>query len=241
MTWVVRGVLVGAVAGVITGVLALGIAEPSLDRAIALEEIRASQAGGAEGGGPPAGSGRALQKGGLPLATGLWGAALGLLIALVYSAVRPRMRVRGDGTAALLLTGALFLAVVAVPFLKYAPDPPGVADPDTVGRRTALWITMVAVTLLAVILSSRLSLTLAPRLAGAGTLARPLAWVAVFGATIVAASALMPAAEGVPDDYPADLLWDFRLSSLAVQGLLWGLLAVGFGVLAERRSAAARW
>lgn len=235
MAWVGRGVLVGALAGVIAGLLALGIAEPSLERAIALEQLHASGAGHAD-----PGADRDLQRSALPFATGLWGGALGLLISLAYRAVRPRMRTPRDATAALLLTGSLFLAVVVVPFVKYAPDPPGAADPETAGRRTVLWLTMVAIALVAVLAAGRLSPLLARRLSIAGALAQPLAWAAVFGVTVVAAGALMPSARGAPEGYPADLLWEFRLSSFAVQAALWGCLALGFGVLADRRQAVAR-
>ena len=37
-----------------------------------------------------------------------------------------------------------------------------------------------------------------------------------------------------PGDFPAGLLWDFRLSSLGTQVVLWTGLGVIFGLLCER-------
>jgi predicted cobalt transporter CbtA len=52
---------------------------------------------------------------------------------------------------------------------------------------------------------------------------------------------LLPAAAStIPSDVPADLIWDFRLASLAQQATMWAVLACVFGLLQSRRSAAAR-
>jgi hypothetical protein len=34
--------------------------------------------------------------------------------------------------------------------------------------------------------------------------------------------------------FPSSVLWDFRIASLGVQAVLWTVVAVGFGPLAER-------
>ncbi len=44
----------------------------------------------------------------------------------------------------------------------------------------------------------------------------------------------MPGVAEIPHDFPADLLWDFRLSSLITQVALWGVLGAVFAVLADR-------
>ena len=38
----------------------------------------------------------------------------------------------------------------------------------------------------------------------------------------------------MPEDFPATLLWRFRLSALAIQAVLWGGFGLVFGELAER-------
>jgi predicted cobalt transporter CbtA len=42
----------------------------------------------------------------------------------------------------------------------------------------------------------------------------------------------------VPADVPADLVWDFRLASLAQLAALWLTLGLTFGLLLERADAA---
>ena len=122
MGWVIRGLLAGLAAGVLAGLLALAIAEPSIDRAIAWEELQAASAHATDGvhehddGGGLVVS-RQGQKAGLVLATGLWGIALGLILALAFRAVRGRVAGIRAGTSALLLSAGLFLALVLVPFL----------------------------------------------------------------------------------------------------------------------------
>jgi len=43
----------------------------------------------------------------------------------------------------------------------------------------------------------------------------------------------------VPKEFPAPLIWEFRLSSLGTQAILWAAIGIGFGI-ATYRSAAAR-
>ena len=46
---------------------------------------------------------------------------------------------------------------------------------------------------------------------------------------------LLPAnSDAVKETFPAALLWEFRLASLAVQALLWTAFGLIFGALAER-------
>ncbi|PLN98868.1 nitrile hydratase accessory protein [Klebsiella michiganensis] len=46
--------------------------------------------------------------------------------------------------------------------------------------------------------------------------------------------ALMPTVNEVSDHFPADLLWRFRISSFGTHLVLWGVIGVAFGALAER-------
>jgi cell division protein FtsL len=53
---------------------------------------------------------------------------------------------------------------------------------------------------------------------------------------------LPPVSEG-PADFPATTLWNFRLTSLGIEAVLWTALGLVFGALAERQlaSASSRW
>lgn len=44
--------------------------------------------------------------------------------------------------------------------------------------------------------------------------------------------------DAVKPGFPAALLWEFRIASLAVQLVLWAVFAIVFGVLAQRLLAA---
>jgi len=44
----------------------------------------------------------------------------------------------------------------------------------------------------------------------------------------------LPAINEVPDDFPAVLLWNFRIASIASQFVLWATIGIAFGLLAER-------
>jgi predicted cobalt transporter CbtA len=173
---------------------------------------------------------------GLLIGTTIYGVALGGLLALVYAFAGGRV---GPGTTrALALSLAItgFGAVYVVPFLKYPPNPPAVGNPDTIGRRTALYVIMVVISLVATCLTVVARRRLVPRFgAWNGTLLALGGLVAV----IAVAFAVLPPIDEVPADFPADVLWRFRLASFGVQVVLWSTIGLVLGVLAERSQIAA--
>jgi predicted cobalt transporter CbtA len=46
---------------------------------------------------------------------------------------------------------------------------------------------------------------------------------------------LLPGVDEVPAGFPAELLWRFRVGSLATQLALWAAMGLAFGALLERR------
>jgi Probable cobalt transporter subunit (CbtA) len=48
------------------------------------------------------------------------------------------------------------------------------------------------------------------------------------------AQVVLPDINEVPADFPAVVLWKFRMTSLGVQALMWTTLGLVFGTLAER-------
>jgi len=64
--------------------------------------------------------------------------------------------------------------------------------------------------------------------------------VAAFVATVVVAYLVLPAVNEVPGDFPAVLLWQFRLSSLGTQAVLWSLLGLGYAASLSRFRVAER-
>lgn len=100
---------------------------------------------------------RATQHLGLVVATTLFGIAVGGLLALAFALLRGRTAHRSDRHLALGLTAVVFVAAVAVPFLKYPANPPGVGSPDTIGYRTELYVLIVGGCLVALIAAWRVA------------------------------------------------------------------------------------
>ncbi|MFI9592626.1 CbtA family protein [Nonomuraea sp. NPDC052265] len=239
----VRGLLVGLLAGLVAGGFAFAFGEPRVDDAIALEEAAAQAASSqpaeeaghshAEKAGHSHGEeaevSRPVQKGGLFLATGLYGLAVGGVFALVFAGLRGRVGPRSDGRLALAAAGTAFAAVILVPFVKYPANPPAVGDPDTIGSRTLLYVVMVLVGLAAI----AIAVATARRIT-AGPWARWVGAVAAFLVPVVAAWWLLPTVDEVPDGFPATLLWQFRLASIGTQLVFWTAFGVLFGWASDR-------
>ncbi|EMF02081.1 CbtA family protein [Streptomyces mobaraensis NBRC 13819 = DSM 40847] len=222
----VRGLLAGLGAGLLALAVAYLLGEPHVDAAIAFEEAHEH----GHGGGQPVG--RALQStAGLATAVLVYGVALGGIAALAFCVALGRVGRFGPRATAALVSGGALLALYVVPFLKYPANPPSVGDPDTIDRRTALYFLMIVLSVLLSVGAVVLGRALLPRLGGWN------ASVAAGAALLVAvglAYAFLPPVDEVPDGFPADVLWRFRLAALAVQGTLWAGFGLLFGRLAER-------
>ncbi|MEU3064956.1 CbtA family protein [Streptomyces subrutilus] len=224
----VRGMLAGLLAGAAAFLVAYVLGESKVDAAIAIEE--AASAGHDHGEDAPVS--RALQAtAGLGTGVLLYGVALGGIAALVFCFALGRIgRFSPRATAVLVATG-LFVTVTLVPFFKYPANPPAVGDPETAGKRTALYLLMIALGLLLAVAAGILGKRLARSL---GTWNATVAAAAAFVAAIGLSYAFLPPVNEVPADFPATLIWQFRLASLAIQATLWAVFGVAFAALAQR-------
>ncbi len=226
-TLLVRGMLVGVLSGIVAFVVARFLGESPINSAIAFEATHE-----APGAGMPEIVSRTVQST-IGLATGITviGAAVGGLFALVYTVLQGRLgRLGARGTAgSIALTG--FVVVYLIPTLKYPANPPSIGSSETIGRRTALYFTAIAICLLTAIAAGLIGKHLAPKLG---------AWNAVTlvvaGALVVATAALsfLPGVHETPAGFPADVLWRFRLASVAIQATLWATVGLTFGALTDR-------
>jgi hypothetical protein len=162
----------------------------------------------------------------------VYGAAMGGLFALTFAFLYGRVGDVGPRMLALLLAAAAFTAIYYVPNLKYPASPPAVGDGATIGYRTGLYFLMMLISLGGLVLAVAAGRRLAERYGG---LNGTLAGAALFVAIIIVAQLVLPDVNEVPADFPAAVLWKFRMASLGLQALMWGTLGVAFGVLAERR------
>ena len=224
-TYLRRGLAAGLLAGLLAGLFAFFVGEPLLDRAIAFEEASAGHGHGEEV------FSRTTQKVGLFFATGLFGTTVGGIFGLVFAFFRGRLAADGDLRRSLYLTAALFAGAFAIPFLKYPANPPSVGDPSTIGARTAAYFTLVALSLLLV-----LAAWLAARVLRERGVDAPRRRVVVGAGMALGLMALFFALPAAPSagDFPAGLLWGFRLSSFGTQLVFWAGLGVLFGLLCER-------
>ena len=165
---ILRGVLAGAVGGLLAFVFARIFAEPQIQKAIDYESGRdAAQAALDKA------AGLAVEvahedvfsrtvQGNVGLGVGLifFGMALGAMFAVAYMVCLGRVGNLRPRTLALLVAGAGFLGLYLVPFIKYPANPPSIGHPETINQRTALYLVMVVASLvfmgLAVWLGQRL-------------------------------------------------------------------------------------
>ncbi|MGH3714965.1 MAG: CbtA family protein [Micromonosporaceae bacterium] len=230
-----RGVLAGAGGGVLAAGFGFLIAEPVIDRAIEFEANRSHHEGGEAAAELFT---RDTQHLGLLVAMIASGIAIGVLFSLVYVALHREDPQADPWRRSLRLAGAGFLAVVAMPFLRYPANPPGVGDPATVELRTRSWLAAIAIGVLAIAVAYAAGRWLARR-----GVTEPLRHLAAAGIVVAGFGVLFLLPDNPdPIEVPAQLLWDFRLLSAATLLLLWSGIGAGFGLLggyAARRAVAA--
>jgi hypothetical protein len=229
----------GLAAGACGGVFATGFVslagEPAVDKAISYETTK-DQAAEMKAMGhtvaTPALVSRDLQKSaGLLTAAVVYGLALGGLFALVFAVAYGRVGRAGPRVTAYGMAAAAFTVVYVVPFIKYPASPPGATDPSTIGRRTFLYVTMIAISILAAVAATRLRPALVKRFdAHAANVAAGLLFLVV----VVAAAVALPSVNEIPKDFPATTLWRFREASLGMQAVMWLTIGLVFGNAASR-------
>lgn len=241
-TLLIRGMLVGLFAGLLVFGFARFLGEPAVDRAItfesAMDEAKAKSeaARGMPGMEEPELVSRRVQASiGLLTGVAVYGAALGGLFALVFAVAHGRMGRLGPRAVAALLAAGAFVALYLVPSLKYPASPPSVGEPATIGMRTGLFFLMLLISVVAMTVAVMVRQRLAARSDGWSA---TLIAGALYLAVVIVAALLLPAVNEVPEGFPATVLWQFRVTSLGMQAILWTTIGLLFGVLTERAMAA---
>jgi predicted cobalt transporter CbtA len=230
--------LVGLLAGLLVFAFGKFFGEPQVDRAISFEtaldeaKAKAEAAKGIHVEAEPELVSRPVQAGwGLLTGVLVYSTSFGGLFALVFAAVYRRAVDLGPRATSALLAGVGFVSVYVIPNLKYPANPPSVGGPETIGYRTALYFSMVALSVTAMVLASTLRNHLATRHGG---------WTVALGAigfylvAMMMIGSILPAVNEVPKAFPADVLWRFRVSSFGMQLIMWTALGLVFGALTER-------
>lgn len=241
-TLLVRGMLVGIVAGLLSFGFLRIYGEPQLDRALAFETNLDEAKAAAEKAGANASDeqrelvSRPVQAG-IGLFTGVivyctaFGGLFGLVFAFAYGRVPGALTPQA---LSVLLAAICFVAIYLVPNLKYPASPPAVGDPETIGMRTALYFIMIALSIAAMVASITLQRLLVPRF---GDWNANLLVAASYLALVAIAGLLLPAVNEVPDQFPAVVLWKFRIASIGAQFIMWATIGLLFGALTQRALA----
>ncbi|MTD59146.1 CbtA family protein [Amycolatopsis pithecellobii] len=186
-----------------------------------------------------------------------FGVAMGALFAVVFTVCLGRVGKLRPRTLALLVAGAGFLAIYLTPFVKYPANPPAIGSEETIGTRGGLYLIMVLGSVVFLGAAVWLGRRLAPRLGNwNASLVAGAAFVVATGilmailpppghlaanvaehgvqATETPQPLTDPAGHLVYPGFPADTLFEFRLYSVGAQVILWGVLGLMFGPLAQR-------
>ncbi len=246
-----RGVLIGALAGLLAFLFARIMAEPVIGRAIDYESGRddATMALDKAYGLPMPDMGpdifsRTVQSTiGIGFGMIVFGAAMGALFAVVYCLCLGRVGKLTPRNLALVVAGGMFLALYAVPYLKYPANPPSIGHPETIKWRTGLYVSMVVISAIALLGAVWLGRRLQARV---GNWNAVIISVVAFAIVMGVVMALLPSLAETPQPlkdrsghivypgFPADDLYSFRLYSFAAQLLLWTVIGVGFATLTPR-------
>ncbi|WP_042421015.1 CbtA family protein [Streptacidiphilus anmyonensis] len=193
-----RGVLAGAIAGLLAFAFARIFAEPQINQAIAYESGRDAATDAldkATGVTPPMAGpdifSRTIQST-VGIGTGMifFGMAMGAMFAVAYALCLGRTGRLQARTLSLLVAGGGLLGFYLVPFLKYPANPPAIGHPETIQQRGSLYLVMVLCSIVFLIAAVWLGQKLKPRF---GNWNATLLGGAAYVAAVVIVMALLPA------------------------------------------------
>lgn len=240
---ILRGIVVGILASLIAFAWAKGFAEPEIEKAIAFESAQGEEPAGEHSHSHAAAAesehthdgaelfSRSVQSG-IGLLTGIAaiGASLGGLFAVLFAYANGRMGSLGPAPTSALLALLGLLSFYVVPALKYPANPPAVGEADTIQFRTALYFLLMAISIAATLgglaLRHRFSRSF-------GAWNGSLMAAGLYLLAIAIAFFVLPDVNEVPEGFPADTLWQFRLASMSTQAVLWMSLGILFGLVSE--------
>jgi predicted cobalt transporter CbtA len=221
--------IVGVIAGVLSLVFAYVFGEPGIDSGVTFED----QAARAAGTGPEM---ELVSRGvqstiGLATAVVVYGVAIGGLFALIYAVAYGRLGRLSPRALAAVLALITYLVVVIVPFIKYPANPPGANEASSISQRTGLYLALVLVSVILAVAAVTAAQRLSPRI---GVWAATLSAAGAYLVAIGIVEFVMPTVNETPVNFPAAVLWQFRLASLGTQAVLWATLGLVFGWLTDR-------
>jgi len=215
----------GAVAGAILGIINLGLVEPYIDQAIAIE-VQNSISSGEKVNLAELADYRIWQKGGEIAAAAIYGISIGALFGIVFAYARNSLPGDNNKKKALFLAGVLWFVLYFVVALKYPANPPAVGDPETIYYREALYVGFIAISgftaLALALLWNRVQLK-------SKKIVLPLVYAGIMIAAYVA---LPPNPDTI--SISMELVQTFRIWTALTIGIFCGILGLIFGSLWDR-------
>ena len=233
-TLLLRGMLVGLMAGLVVFAFARLFGEPQVDRAIAFE----TSMDRAKGEPPePEMVSRKIQKSfGLLTGVVVYGIALGGIFGLVFAYARGRLSQSEPRVLSALVAGIGFVTIVLTPSLKYPANPPSVGNPETIGIRTGAYFLLIAISVLVMAVAVKARRQWSKSL---GSWNATLLAALLYVVAVSVLAHFLPVIDEVPAEFPASLLWNFRIASWETQAVMWSVLGLLFGWLTERAEGVA--
>ncbi len=227
-----RGAIAGLAGGAASAVVLWLAVEPSITKAIDLEN--AAVEGHSHGDDGELIS-RTTQMIGGTVTSIVVGVLLGVVFAVVYARAQHRLAGYTDLGRSLSLAALAFAVVALLPALKVPANPPAVGDPGTVNDRTLTYLAIILLGLVLVGVSFAVAQAVRRR-----TDRVELWWAAGIGAAVVGGVLILYLAPSgtvdIPATMPASLVWKFRIASLGQHAGMWLNIALAYGALAHRRS-----
>ena len=243
---IARGLLAGALGGVLAFLFARIFVEPVIDRAIGYEDAAgdavAHQHGAHEHGVEL--FTRAVQGNiGMGLGVLAFGVAMGGLFAVVYCGAYGRVGDVSPRLLSVLVAGCMFVSLYLIPALKYPPNPPATSDDATIFQRSLLYLLLVGLSAILMVAAVYLGRQLAPKLgAWNATLVGGAAYlVAVFVVMLI-----LPTINETPGPivndagvivfpgFPAIDMYEFRLYTFTTQLIIWATIGLVFATLISK-------
>lgn len=215
----------GVIAGIILALLNLGIVEPTIDKAIALE-VQKQVSSGENVNLSELIDYRYWQKAGAFAGGAIYGAGLASLFAVIFVFARNKLPGKNNKQKAIFLAGIMWFVLFLMVALKYPANPPAVGDPETIYYREILYMAYIMIS-------------------GFAALGMAVIWIRtkmnskriiiplMYAAIMITAYFVMPSN---PDktEISTDLIQTFRILTAITIGVFWGILGITFGSLWDK-------
>ncbi len=215
----------GVIAGIILAFLNLGIVEPTIDKAIALE-VQKQVSSGENVNMSELIDYRYWQKAGAFAGGAIYGAGLAALFGVIFVFTRNKLPGKNNKQKAIFLAGIMWFVLFLMVALKYPANPPAVGDPETIYYRETLYVGYIMISGLAAL---GMAVIWIKTRVNSKKIIIPL----MYAAIMVTAYAVMPSN---PDkiEISMDLIQTFRVLTATTIGVFWGILGIIFGSLWDK-------